>query len=41
MSKIINKELLFIQNSELIGSYKKNPISELIIKLYHLHEARI
>jgi superfamily II DNA or RNA helicase len=41
MTKIINKELLFIQNSELIGSYKNNPISELIIKLYYLHEARI
>jgi len=39
MEKVIDKEVLLIQNSELAGNYKDNPITELVTRLYKLYEA--
>ncbi len=34
MKRILDEQILIIQNSELLGSYRKNHITELITKLY-------
>jgi len=36
MKRILDEQILIIQNSELTGNYKKNHISELITKLYEI-----
>lgn len=38
MQRIINEQLLTIQNSDLNGEYKKNVITELVTKLYQMYE---
>lgn len=40
MEKVINKQILFIENSELSGQYKDNPIADLVTRLYKLYETR-
>lgn len=38
MQRIINEQLLIIQNSDLEGEYKKNVITELVTELYKMYE---
>lgn len=40
MEKVVDNQILFIQNSDLSGNYNDNPIAELIIKLNKMYETR-